>query len=238
MRIVSFNVHYFTDKEENDSFTSLLQDIALLSPDVLCLQEVLFTSQVSKLKSIFPYFVENIPAKWKGYGFGNLILSKIPISDSFSKTLFKGTSKVKRGYCGAKIGDIWIVTLHLDVFDENIPGQKEKTLVRHIQVEEILSQLPDKCILCGDFNSLLDSDYSQEKLKEIVKIDLKRKVVTDFKTIPRVLEAGFERVGGIPEKTVWSDRVVDFFFARGVEVERGGVMETESSDHYPIYIDL
>ena len=238
MRIVSFNVHYFTTRDETPSFPSILDDILQLDPDIVCLQEVSFIPQVSQLKEAFPFYVSNILCNYRGYPFGNMLLSKTKMTNEKSGKLYKGATKIPRGYILCEVGGINIATVHLDVFDENIPSRKQKVLVRHIQVQELLAMLPPKCILCGDFNTILASDYSKQRLGEIQEIDTKRGVVTDMDTIPLVLGDGFERVGGVPEKTVWSERVVDFFFARGIAVKSGGVLETDSSDHYAIYIDL
>lgn len=176
--------------------------------------------------------------------FGNILLSKLAMQRAGGLTLepsiFKGN---EHGRC-ATFGyfeehDLVVCTLHLDVFDES-----GKTRLKEIkQVIDYLNRSASgkPTIIMGDFNSLLNSDYTDQEIQWLARNNQSHPL--DFQVAEALQNAGFADVFGTGsfKYSTWSARRIDFIFVRNIGLEQikaTGVAYTPASDHLPIYVDI
>lgn len=254
-RISTLNVHYWTNLHDKSSVDTLLEDIGKINADIMCLQEVSFGKtkynkyNYQELLNLFKNlgYIDSIEVRcspWVGADYGNIILSKYPLTKKANGLLYKGTTKVKRGYCFAYVEkmDINICCVHLDVFDES-----GKT--RDKQLNQLLKLInaPDiKLIICGDFNCIREKDYTEEQFKIIKERDQLRNSTTDIMTLQVFEKTGYiscfdAKKMLVPHGTVWSNLVVDFIFVHNnasFVVDICDIYRTINSDHFGIYMDI
>lgn len=253
IRIASFNIHYWSNWKEEPCVDKILDDINEIDADIICLQEVsfgktfynkyTFDELLSRFKEMgYIDFVEIKCCNWKNAKYGNMILSKLPLSDKKSGFLYQGNTKIKRGYCLAYVPilDIHVCCVHLDVFDES-----GKT--REIQLAELIDKIKnikDKLILCGDFNCTRIQDYNESHFIKIKQDDLLRNVNIDIFTLKQCENINFVSSFDIinkkyPHSTVWSDRIVDYIFIHKIfpyNIIDTNLYTTTNSDHFALYM--
>ncbi len=257
LRCATFNVHFWTDLYEIPSFEALLVDIQRLNADVLCLQEVSFTStRYFKLSQAqlehelhqlgYQHLILIKTQPYLGGEFGNLIASKVPIMESKSGLLHQGKGKVKRGYCLVTLLDsqLTICCVHLDVFDKT--GQTRNQQLTELLQKVMIDINPTNLIICGDFNATRVCDYSPEQIQDIQLMDVKRGEPTDVTTLLQFGNMGFQTCFDQiqqqnPNCSVWSCRVIDYIFVAKTfakKIHSCGIYLTQNSDHCAIYLDI
>jgi endonuclease/exonuclease/phosphatase family metal-dependent hydrolase len=254
-RLATYNVHYWTDLYEKPAFDRIFEDLKKMNADVLCLQEVSFTPtrlhtlSYEELMSKFTQLgytsaVEIRTQPYLGGDFGNMILSKLPISQQTSGLLDKGHGKVRRGYCSVHVDqlNLDICCVHLDVFDES-GATRQRQLS---QLMTLLGGARSNLVVMGDFNCTRSCDYSPSQLQEIINADKIRGSTTDLTTLQIFDQCYYYTCfehGKVkpPNCTVWSCRSTDYIFlSKEFQYPITGCNPyyTVNSDHFPIYMDL
>lgn len=242
VRILSYNVHYWSDiSASNITNKYIIQKIKYLNPDVFGLQEVLIppngSNDVSSnlgwsIKDVFKgleYKIETIGVSdvlsSNGTKFGNLLASR-DIS-KVGRIIFS-TDGEKRGAIMGIVDKILYIVVHLDVWDES--GN-----LRRKQMEELFDYLNKnydrhmEMVMVGDFNCLQREDYGENTL-----------IKGDFETVRMINENGFDDVFDGLNYTVWSGRRVDYMFVKNFERDIVGkyVYYDDLSDHFSLILDI
>lgn len=240
-RIMTFNVHLWSDYKHKDNITEVLELIASSNADVIGLSEAVFRKDIAKTK-IEEYFKDT---EYKYFAccnpkFGiNIVISKYPIVTAFVKALGQDPGMNLNRYailCRIALDEktgktIDIVMTHLDVYDES-----EKT--RTEQIMKILEK-PDNDIVMGDFNSLRKDDYDDQEWKKIEEHNKSRNVESVFYVTDTMKINDF-----ITDKinmSVWSMRRVDYIYINKkspYELVKTFTIPTLISDHLPLVSDI
>jgi endonuclease/exonuclease/phosphatase family metal-dependent hydrolase len=254
-RVATYNIHYWTDLYDHANADRILDDIKAIDATILCLQEVSFDrtkynpytyDQLMNQFASMGYIdhIEVFGSQYLGARYGNLILSKVPMTKKDAGLLYKGQVRVKRGYCMTEIAslDVTICCLHLDVFDETGKTRNQQLM----QLLNILDLSNPNLIICGDFNCLRKADYSTPFFDRLVASDQHRNAVTDTTTLEYLRKNHFHTCFDhcrqpSPKCTVWSNRVIDFIFVPHKytkEITNCGLYYTVNSDHFGVYMDF
>lgn len=260
IRIVTFNVHYWTNIHEDHDFFDQLKVISKIDADIVCLQEALFPRHGNTVKGFaynkpeftiekfWSYFDEYLGLKYHNYciasfvhseqntAFGNIILSKIkPKNNVYQTNTINNLGDIDQGRCFSyvqyKAYDVY--NTHLDIFDRTGNTRLE-------QIESILKFIQENSknksvVLLGDLNSLYYNDYLPEEQEWLAK----NKGRQDDRVINAILEAGFVDVFPRNKYSVWSGRRVDYIWVRGDLVTKNSyAYYTNVSDHFPLIADL
>lgn len=256
LRVCTFNVHFWSDVDEQFNFDRILSVIKNTQADVVCLQEaVLPTTMDANIPTRSDsggWMIQNIIGQFEKAGymyntscatdhtgrssrgsfFGNVIFSKFPIESAKAGIL--DSDEQNRCFVSVTISNVTIACVHLDVFDDS-----GKTRVR--QIKGMLSKLEgvDNLIVCGDFNALYSSDYTSEEQEWLERNNQGNSVVYDECNL--MAESGFvDAFAGQEMKySVWSARRVDYQWIRGSHLNpvSSHVYYTTASDHLPLVVD-
>jgi endonuclease/exonuclease/phosphatase family metal-dependent hydrolase len=154
-RVMTYNIHQGFNAGQVPSLDNIVDVISRESPDVLLLQEVvrgwMIDDQHDALSVIaerlgMPYvFSPNI-----GDLYGNAILSRFPMTD-VKRVHFAAQPSLRhqpRGAVGVRIGDVLIVTTHLDEIADSssIRQEQVRTILREWDGERV-------AIIAGDMNA-------------------------------------------------------------------------------------
>jgi endonuclease/exonuclease/phosphatase family metal-dependent hydrolase len=233
MRLLSWNIHKgIGGRDRRYSLQRIIDCIEAENPDLVCLQEVdrlvrrsRFDDQPRLLSGALhahTAFQVNVPVGRGGYG--NLVLSRWPITSRHRVSLRRGSRKPR----GAQLllvdtpeGPVHLVHAHLGLAERE----------RHWQVARILGHMLFRSadrhptVIVGDFNdwrnSLAAGPLAASGFRQVTS------PVSRFRTFPAWLAVG----------------ALDKAFVRGdVEVRQARVVRTSlakvASDHLPLVIDF
>ena len=152
---MTFNIHQGFNAGQVPSLDMLVDVIAGESPDVLVLQEVVRGWMVDEQHDALSVLAERLRMPYVfspniGDLYGNAILSRVPMTD-VKRVHFAIQPSAKhqpRGAVGVRIGDVLIVTTHLDeVADSSSIRQEQvRTILREWDGEKV-------AIVAGDMNA-------------------------------------------------------------------------------------
>lgn len=245
IRIMTFNVHNWTDYIGAKSMDNIFKIIAESNADILGINEGMYFQKGSKIQiceyaKLLGYKILECNGK---YGI-NLLLSKYPIESSEVIRLGPDPIQNENRYAIKALININnnlinIMLTHLDVWDET-----EETRLNQIKI--IFSKINSSYILMGDLNSLRKNDYTETEWKNIKANDELRHVKSQHKVTKFIESNGFTdcfvQLGKpCPKVSVWSMRRVDYIYVgndfQGIATNCG-IYPTIMSDHYPMYIDV
>ena len=262
IRIMTYNVHGFTDRKMRPTFDEILDIIQRVNPDILVIEE--FVLYGVKRQITYPNF-----KKWlQKLGFitittdrlcNNVLASKF--QGDLSPTLELGRDPTHRIYrfastikiAGKTIkrdSDLVVVGTHLDVYDElgKTRINQANLIVDCLEDMRVNQELTNDsnslvAIVTGDFNCLRRADYDQEQWAHIATVDAERGVdsmKTDAVDI-------FERADLVDASvcldnpitlSVWANRRVDYICGRGINFKKAHTVQNACSDHYAMYADF
>src|SRR2546423_3338592 len=156
-RVMTYNIHQGFSAGNVPSLDMVVDVISRESPDVLVLQEVVRGWMIDEQHDALSVLAERLGMPYVfgpniGDLYGNAILSRFPMTD-VKRVHFAVQKELKhqpRGAVGVRIGDVLIVTTHLDdVTDE------ESSAIRQEQVRAILREWDGEriAIIAGDMNA-------------------------------------------------------------------------------------
>jgi endonuclease/exonuclease/phosphatase family metal-dependent hydrolase len=253
IRVMTYNVHGFSDSFKNKKLNEILNVIREIDPDILALEEVfvykrneMITDSILKAKL---HSIGLIYCAFSNNGV-NAVFSKHPFAFSEIDLGRDHKYKIPRNalVCrfvskqNDKLNGTVFVGTHLDVFNET-------GTLRSIQMNIILNKLEtnkddhkNKFIVVGDFNSLRRPDYNDEEWKHIEDVDKKRGVKTITDAVPIIEKNNFIdsfAYCNVPiNVSVWSKRRVDYIYGKNIKFHKSAVYKKTFSDHYPIYADF
>lgn len=228
LKVMTFNIRYGKGWDERWDLERTAAVIREANPDLVGIQEVdREWSSRSQFKDIISELAERLgmfyvfgPAMDKAPGFpggkfGNAILSRYPLEETWSKSL--PGEGMGRGLVGARIRlegyPVTMITTHLGL----------SSMDRLFQVMDILTfleQISDPMIITGDWNALPGAE-------EV------RLMANRFLDVQAV--SGQETIGTFLQKDNGARPRIDYIFASPeFGVERTDVIETNASDHLPI----
>jgi endonuclease/exonuclease/phosphatase family metal-dependent hydrolase len=153
--VMTYNIHQGFNAGQVPSLDMLVAVISLESPDVLVLQEVVRGWMIDEQHDALGVLAERLGMPYVfgpniGDLYGNAILSRIPMTD-VKRVHFAVQPSVKhqpRGAVGVRIGDVLIVTTHLDEVADS-------SSIRQEQVRTILREWAGEkfAIVAGDMNA-------------------------------------------------------------------------------------
>ena len=154
-RVMTYNIHQGFNAGQVPSLEMLVDVISRESPDVLVLQEVVRGWMVDEQHDALSVLSERLGMPYVfgpniGDLYGNAILSRLPMTD-VKRVHFAVQQSLKhqpRGAIGVRIGDVLIVTTHLDeVADSSAIRQEQvRTILREWDGEKV-------AIVAGDMNA-------------------------------------------------------------------------------------
>jgi endonuclease/exonuclease/phosphatase family metal-dependent hydrolase len=154
-RVMTYNIHQGFNAGQVPSLDLLVDVISRESPDVLLLQEVVRGWMIDEQHDALSVLAERLGMPYVfgpniGDLYGNAILSRFPMTD-VKRVHFAVQPSVKhqpRGAVGVQIGDVLIVTTHLDEVADS-------SAIRQEQVRTILREWDGAqvAIIAGDMNA-------------------------------------------------------------------------------------
>ena len=238
MKILTWNVWY---KEDPKNVLELLKSTDW---DVCCLQEIMrgFHSEVDdvaeylkKNLEVEGYFAVAQGRSEKGWSQGNLILSRLPIKNTFSYFIQDQSddpepsfSDEGRVLAGIELeNSMKILTTHMSYtpkFEET-----DKKNVESKRLTECLKELGQPFVFCGDLNAVPTSN-----LIENLSSDYKN-LSPDFAE-PTWTTKPFSHEGF--EVDTLSYRLDYIFSSKDVDLIDSKIIQTEYSDHLPIISEV
>jgi endonuclease/exonuclease/phosphatase family metal-dependent hydrolase len=154
-RVMSYNIHQGFNAGQVPSLDNLVDVISRESPDVLLLQEVVRGWMIDEQHDALSVLSERLRMPYVfgpniGDLYGNAILSRFPMTD-VKRVHFAVQPSVRhqpRGAVGVRIGDVVIVTTHLDEIADSssIRQEQVRTILREWDGERL-------AIIAGDMNA-------------------------------------------------------------------------------------
>src|SRR5437773_577029 len=154
-RVMTYNIHQGFNAGQVPSLDMLVDVISRESPDVLVLQEVVRGWMIDEQHDALGVLAERLDMPYVfapniGDLYGNAILSRFPMTD-VKRVHFAVQPSVKhqpRGAVGVRVGDVLIITTHLDdVADSSAIRQEQvRTIMREWDGEKV-------AIIAGDMNA-------------------------------------------------------------------------------------
>src|SRR6059036_1698998 len=154
-RVMTYNIHQGFNAGQVPSLDNLVDVISRESPDVLVMQEVVRGWMIDEQHDALSVLAERLRMPYVfapniGDLYGNAILSHYPMTD-VRRVHFAVQPSVKhqpRGAVGVRVGDILIITTHLDdVSDSSAVRQEQvRTILREWDGEKV-------AIVAGDMNA-------------------------------------------------------------------------------------
>src|SRR6266550_1567021 len=154
-RVMTFNIHQGFNAVQSPSLDQIVDVIAHESPDVLLLQEVVRGWMIDEQHDALGVLAERLGMPYVfapniGDLYGNAILSRFPMTDvkRVHFALQPSLRHQPRGAVGVRIGDVLIVTTHLDdIADSSAIRQEQvRTILREWDGEKV-------AIIAGDMNA-------------------------------------------------------------------------------------
>ena len=154
-RLMTYNIHQGFNAGQVPSLDMLVDVISRESPDVLVLQEVVRGWMIDEQHDALGVLAERLDMPYVfapniGDLYGNAILSRIPMTD-VKRVHFAIQPSVRhqpRGAVGVRIGDVLVITTHLDdVSDSSAIRQEQvRTILREWDGEKV-------AVVAGDMNA-------------------------------------------------------------------------------------
>jgi endonuclease/exonuclease/phosphatase family metal-dependent hydrolase len=154
-RVMTYNIHQGFNAGNVPSLDNLVDVISRESPDVLLLQEVVRGWMIDEQHDALSVLAERLGMAYVfgpniGDLYGNAILSRFPMTD-VKRVHFAVQQSARhqpRGAVGVRIGDVLIVTTHLDDIEDSsaIRQEQVRTILREWDGEKI-------AIIAGDMNA-------------------------------------------------------------------------------------
>jgi len=154
-RVMTYNIHQGFNAGNVPSLDNLVDVISRESPDVLVLQEVVRGWMIDEQHDALGVLAERLAMPYVfgpniGDLYGNAILSRFPMTDvkRIHFAVQPSARHQPRGAVGVRIGDVLIVTTHLeDIADSSSIRQEQvRTILREWDGEKI-------AIIAGDMNA-------------------------------------------------------------------------------------
>jgi len=153
--VMTYNIHQGFGAGQVPSLDLLTDAISAQSPDVLLLQEVVRGWMIDEQHDALSVLAERLKMPYVfapniGDLYGNAILSRFPMTD-IKRVHFAVQPSLRhqpRGAVGVRIGDVLIVTTHLDELADSSAVRQEqvRTILREWDGEKI-------AIIAGDMNA-------------------------------------------------------------------------------------
>ncbi|MEK6226289.1 MAG: endonuclease/exonuclease/phosphatase family protein [Chloroflexota bacterium] len=154
-RVMTYNIHQGFNAGQVPSLDMLVDVISREAPDVLVLQEVVRGWMIDEQHDALSVLAERLGMPYVfspniGDLYGNAILSRFPMTD-IKRVHFAVQPSLKhqpRGAVGVHIGDVLIVTTHLDEVEDSsaIRQEQVRTILREWDGEKV-------AIIAGDMNA-------------------------------------------------------------------------------------
>lgn len=229
--LVSFNIHQGLDAGLHPNPQHVANDIVSTHADVVGLVEVNlgratngFSNMLSLIAAAGEYpYVYYSPNSPDGL-YGNAIISRVPLGE-VETIPYRARSTEQRNLVSGTVtaGDlpVSITVTHLDHMsgEDNVRGLQTRELLDHLD-------LTGRNIVMGDFNGTPDS----KEIQFLVDSGL-----TDVWDLTGQSDTP-TFLGGITDS---QPRRIDYVFATGgIAVLRAHTIDTRSSDHLPLYVDV
>ena len=156
-RLMTYNIHQGFSAENVPSLDMIVEVVSREAPDVLVLQEVVRGWMIDEQHDALSVLAERLDMPYVfapniGDLYGNAILSRFPMTD-VKRVHFAVQPSARhqpRGAVGVRIGDVLVVTTHLDDVQDAESGAIRQEQVRTIFREWDGEQL---AVIAGDMNA-------------------------------------------------------------------------------------
>jgi len=239
MKILTWNVWY---KEDPRNILAFLKSADW---DVCCLQEVTQGLHAEPCVDVAEYLMNSLDVVGHfviaqsfgkgGYCQGNLILSRIPIKNTFSNfiqdfndDLNPSFSDEGRVVVGVELeSSIKILTTHMSYTPRFVETDKKN--IESKKLLEYISELSGSFILAGDFNTVSTSGL----IKELAR---KHKNLSPDVTLPTWTTKPFDHEGFQVDSLKY--RLDYSFGTNDIRLINTKILDTEYSDHLPIIAEV
>jgi len=226
LRIVTYNVHYFTDLfAKGCNVSNVLNDVRIMDAGVILFQEVLtstsnqyrkdFDAGLDRLGYVYRYFEAA-----SGAFLGNMIASRYPLQNlgvldlGYARVMLEADVQLVGG------DKITLFGTHWENADANARLKQAQITMKHFNAKGAMGNF----VLGADFNA----HYRSPAIQTLVNSGLMRSSFSVLKW-------------PYPNYTCWAGHPIDFLFigsAAQKNVLGSYVYHTLSSDHLPIIVDL
>jgi len=237
LRIVSYNVHFWTSPFKKDTLNKIISILNTLKADVTLLQEAYFDKDADTGAAIlFPILSDlkythhqacssKLPTT--PFFFGNIILTKFtptepPLTYQFTEPAVEDLRCFINVKTKIHTTTISLYGMHLAI-QEGCPADS----MRKSELEELFTYInkdsSDIIIVAADFNAFREQDYRSDIWQKILKNTAKHMSASiedvPTKTLKIFEEHGFNDSFAFshqkgPGFTVWTGTVVDFMFIK------------------------
>lgn len=229
IKVMSYNVHDFTDVYNKCTKRGILDMINTINPDICCLQEAIYLKTADLVNYNIIKTFNNVVAIKKEH--------TIVCRSEYSLPGCLDSYRWLQHVCVNINGNIYnIFNTHLDPWD--LSGKK-----KYKQFEFVLDIINKKAcknyILLGDFNDINMDDYSQDKITYMRKYENRFISKYNFNSLiqPEILIDIFKGVS----YSCWTDKRVDYILCSSDIYKKyinKYTISTNQSDHLPMIIVL
>lgn len=240
MRIMSYNVHRFSNAHKKPTDQEMIRIIQTLNPTILILQEAENNHPIIKKFEHLGYQHHTFAAIDSSKHFGNMILSKIPFK--YTKTYqFASNKRIKMGrirnYIKAEIdlsaynkNNLVLYATHLAIYTQ-VTGYNPK------------NTQPDQEIRLEQAREIIDNVTAHDHMKNVIIAgdfnDDARSSVWQFLIRHRFTDCLREFDKGHLFTSLYGQRI-DFIRTRLLDLAMAGcyIYFNAASDHLPTFIDI
>jgi endonuclease/exonuclease/phosphatase family metal-dependent hydrolase len=226
-RIMSWNVHNWTDVFSKASEESARATIIKIRPDILALQEAYTANSSVFLKELHYIVVDHDQAH-------GLLVAMVPemaasIRNHALRILLpSGSAPQERAAQEVEFDDIRIYNTHLDVQDAS--GETRTQQIRRLL--SCATVYKENTVVVGDLNCIRRADYTAAHWNKIKE--------SSCVTWTAITEIGWEDRTQ-QSLSVWSGKRVDFVLLHETTclvVQNQWISPSIASDHFPLVVDL
>ncbi|MCT4645086.1 MAG: endonuclease/exonuclease/phosphatase family protein [Carboxylicivirga sp.] len=232
LKVIAYNVEF----GKSTTIEEMAELLSEYKPDIICFNEVPaqgWSKEVGELINL-PYVFEGEIASanheegfkdktGRYYGKYKSIVSKYPLENTTEIEL----DGIAWSPASAVVADvvvknkrIKVISLHIPTGESNPKTSKAHDLAKKIKMRFSASE---KIILAGDFNDL----YNSEPLSAFYN--------DGFKDSWRAAKVNLSYKSTYPANKPNPAYVIDHFIFKGLEAKKAGIIESELSDHKPIW---
>jgi endonuclease/exonuclease/phosphatase family metal-dependent hydrolase len=222
VKIMTYNIRHGVGVDDNYDLDRIISVIKEADPDIVSLNEVDHmmprTYMQKQDKIIADALGYNLVYGFNinfGSKYGNVLLSKHPITTYINDALPKNKMSEPRGLIQADVNiddkTIKVLSTHLSINSEERPEQI-------VYIIEKLKELDGPTVLIGDFNAAPSSN----EVKQISEM---------------MQDSAKEEYGTFPANDP-TFRIDYIFVSEELEVKNNKVIESEASDHLPVLAEV
>ena len=242
LRILTYNVHEWTDRRGSDTARECAEAILEISADIVCLQETgAFPPEI--LRRVYHHVRVELSEPLSQNDLTMTVMSKTPILSTEVVYL-----KDDENFPGLETRIMMVVTIQRGGQEIKIcsahlslaPGVPEKQMSKICEKLRQIKSANIPFVLCGDLNQIDVENYTSREL-EFLRMNRANPPPGMYSEVKNICGIESDDPDFAKNRwTVWTSRAVDFIFPwlEKFRVDSAGIYFTTASDHLPYAMDL